>query len=213
MHADAVLDMYCSALQYGKSMGFSDAQTSALVGITRSVHQDAIQERQSVATAFKHCNDLLLRHSIERPPKSVALFSLGDMKSLSSWFSTHYFMHYSMYQYVFTTCSEMSFKARSARDLIDTAPALSPLNEAVPEDAHAKMLQEQRAEKEAAEAAKIQQVLPTSSQPYFVPLCDLPLCRHATHRIAGVQNVTAHRRIKHAAKRLNRLVRPCMLSL
>jgi hypothetical protein len=129
----AVIDLYCSALQHGMQLSFSDAQVSALVGITKAVHENAMALKQPMHTAFKHCSSLLLSHSIERPPCSTALFSLEDMHLLSAWFSHNYFMHYSMYQYIFTPYSTVSFKTRDPRKLIEVPAPLPALNSALPE--------------------------------------------------------------------------------
>jgi hypothetical protein len=101
------------------------------------VHTAAIAERQSLQTAFKHCNRLLLEHSIDRPPRSVGIFSLEDMRCVSDWFTSKYFVHFSLYQYVFNPQPVLSFKAKLPRDAIETPPEIAPLQQALGEAEHA----------------------------------------------------------------------------
>lgn len=76
-----------------------------------------------------------------------------------------------MYQYVFTTSSKLSFTLRSATDLIETAPELPSLDDFMPEEQHNKMLQDEKTEKEAAQAAQRQQV-----QPHEIGACVICCC-------------------------------------
>jgi hypothetical protein len=43
-----------------------------------------------------------LRHAIQRPPHSLAIFNLGDVKKIDLFVQDTYFKHYSMYSYVLT---------------------------------------------------------------------------------------------------------------
>ena len=154
----AELDLYCSALRHGAHMGLSDAQTSALVGITRAVHQQAVAQLQPLETAFKHCGELLLTHSIERPPRSTAVFSLNDMRLLSDWFAQTYFLHYPLYQYAFTPSVTLSFTAKDPRDLILKPTPLPALDEALPEEQWTAKVAADSAEEAKALAQKQQEV-------------------------------------------------------
>jgi Flagellar C1a complex subunit C1a-32 len=158
----AVLDLYDSALRHGVKLGLSDTQVSALVGITRAVHERAVAERLPLAASFKHCGELLLAHSIERPPRSSAVFALADMRALTDWLTRTYFLHYSLYQYAFTPAVTLSFTAVDARSLVEAPPRLPGLAEALPEAEHA-------AAAVAAAAAKEKQLAEQRAQARLCP--------------------------------------------
>ena len=153
-----MLDLYCSALRHGNDLGMSDTQLSSLVGIVKAVHERAIAERLTLEASFKHCGELLLMHSIERPPKSSAIFSYPDMQQLLDWFTDTYYLHFPLYQYAFTPAVTLDFKLRDPRQLFEVAPALPALDTAVPEEAHQAELEAQRVEKEKQAAEQRAQV-------------------------------------------------------
>ncbi len=55
-----------------------------------------------VDRAFTLFKDLLLRHSVQRPPASVGLFTLEEFKAVLEWGLDTYFRLYKLYQYAFT---------------------------------------------------------------------------------------------------------------
>ena len=55
-----------------------------------------------VDLSFQYCKDLLLAHSVQRPPYSIGLFTLPEMKALLSWMLDTYYRHYKLYMYAFT---------------------------------------------------------------------------------------------------------------
>ncbi|KAJ3227285.1 hypothetical protein HK099_002649 [Clydaea vesicula] len=51
---------------------------------------------------YNYFKELLLKHSIHRPPYSVRIFSLLQIKQISEYVTNTYFRHYLMYKYAFT---------------------------------------------------------------------------------------------------------------
>lgn len=160
--AYAVADLYVGAMQQGLDFGFSDEQVSTLVGICKAVHTSAEAERRALEAAVKHCNRLLLEHSIDRPPQSVAVFSLQDMRRAAAWFSSSYFMHYSMYQYVFTPQVTLNFTAKDPRKLVEVPTALPPLQDALEEAEHAAQQAAANERRAQAAAEALVEARPTS---------------------------------------------------
>jgi hypothetical protein len=146
------------ALQHGLKASFSDTQISILLGICKKVHTAAISERQSLQTAVMHCHQCLLAHSMDRPPRSVGIFSLEDMRSVSDWFASTYFMHYSLYQYVLNPQVVLSFKSKCPHDALEKPPILPPLQQAAGEAEHAEMMataQDAEAQTKAKQLAQV----------------------------------------------------------
>lgn len=48
--------------------------------------------------SFEFFKELLLRHSVQRPPFSVGLFSFQEMKAITEWMMDSYYRHYKLYQ-------------------------------------------------------------------------------------------------------------------
>ena len=46
--------------------------------------------------------ELLLRHSVQRPPHSLAIFNLDDVKAINDFVQDSYFRYYNMYLYTLT---------------------------------------------------------------------------------------------------------------
>jgi hypothetical protein len=60
----------------------------------------------TASNAFSLFKDLLLAHSVQRPPRSIGLFSLQEFRAILDWGLDTYFRHYTLYQYAFTKRSE-----------------------------------------------------------------------------------------------------------
>lgn len=50
-----------------------------MVYLMKQVVEDRLTEEQS----FKNFKELLLRHSVQRPPHSLAIFNLDDVKAIN----------------------------------------------------------------------------------------------------------------------------------
>lgn len=98
-----LVDLYFYTLQFAKDNGFTTEQMSAWFSIIKSVHEMAVDTPYgNVEPVFEYFKELLLCHSIKRPPYSVALFSVDQVKKLTSYAVNTYFRHFKMYKYAFT---------------------------------------------------------------------------------------------------------------
>jgi hypothetical protein len=57
-----------------------------------------VSERLTLERSFEFFKELLLRHSVQRPPFSVGLFSFQEMKAITEWMMDSYYRHYKLYQ-------------------------------------------------------------------------------------------------------------------
>ncbi|XP_078362176.1 cilia- and flagella-associated protein 119-like [Oculina patagonica] len=98
-----LVDLYFYTLQFGKDNGFTTEQMSAWFSIIKSVHEMAVDTPYgNVEPVFEYFKELLLCHSVKRPPYSVALFSVDQVKKLTTYAVNTYFRHFKMYKYAFT---------------------------------------------------------------------------------------------------------------
>jgi hypothetical protein len=81
-----LLDMYYNTLAFAKSLVLTPEQTSVLFSVIKSTHENAVSSPFITFDAdFDYFKKLLLAHSINRPPYSVRVFSLGDVGAISDW--------------------------------------------------------------------------------------------------------------------------------
>ncbi|DBB17321.1 TPA: hypothetical protein ACH3X3_014364 [Trebouxia sp. C0006] len=99
------LDLYKQTLRQGQDLSFTDKQLSALFSIVKAVHSEAIHKRLTIDRSFDCFKQVLLRHSVHRPPYSLGLFTLPQAQAITQWLLGSYFMHYKLYQYAFTNRS------------------------------------------------------------------------------------------------------------
>lgn len=132
-----------------------------MIGIIRAVHTKAMLDRQSLTQACKHFNDLALAHSIHRPPWSVCIFSLEQMKQVTDWVHAHYLANFHCFLYVYTPRVTVCFTSKDPRQRTEAPPSALPgLDEAIDEEAHEKQIAQQQAQ-QAEEDAKIAAKVPS----------------------------------------------------
>merc|ERR1712151_1028457 len=60
------------------------------------------KDRLSEDDSFANFKELLLRHAIQRPPHSLAIFNLQDVKQIDEFALDTFYRHYDMYKYALT---------------------------------------------------------------------------------------------------------------
>uniref|UniRef100_A0A3B3XZC8 Uncharacterized protein n=1 Tax=Poecilia mexicana TaxID=48701 RepID=A0A3B3XZC8_9TELE len=94
-----LLELYVQTVLFCRQQGFSKEQTSALGNILLHFAETPLNNSEQ---CFKYCNDLLLCHSVRRPPFSVKLFSLDEVNCVLNYIQDHYLRHDRLYKYIFT---------------------------------------------------------------------------------------------------------------
>ncbi|XP_031417000.1 coiled-coil domain-containing protein 189 isoform X2 [Clupea harengus] len=98
-----LLELYMNAVLFCRGMKFNKAQTSTLLSIFKRVHQANIDTALNNAEqCFNYCSELLLCHSVRRPPFSIGLYNLNQMTDILKYFTNTYMRHYALYKYIFT---------------------------------------------------------------------------------------------------------------
>lgn len=120
-----LLDFYVETLKYAKTSEFTPDRFSAFFSIVKVNHFEAVGKRLTMECSFKYFKDLLLRHSVQRPPYSVGLFSFQEIKAITDYMINTYYRHYKLYQYVYTKCYTLDFS--ESAPLVETIPELVPL--------------------------------------------------------------------------------------
>ena len=105
------LDMYTYAILFAKKKDLSHEQVSAFFTILKSVHLMCISTPfDNLKETFQYFKELLLRHSINRPPYSTSLFTIAQVRDITEYVLNTYFKHFKLYKYAFTKWVQMNLK-------------------------------------------------------------------------------------------------------
>mmetsp|Transcript_18083 Transcript_18083/g.39546 ORF Transcript_18083/g.39546 Transcript_18083/m.39546 type:complete len:214 (+) Transcript_18083:120-761(+) len=125
---------------------------SAFFSIVKVNHFKAVEERLTLEKSFAYFKQILLQHSVQRPPYSIGMFSFQGVKDMTDWMIDTYFRHYKLYQYAFT--QRFTLDLSEVPPLLETCPALVPLDSALNSrkwQEHLDELARQQAEQEEQE--------------------------------------------------------------
>ena len=75
---------------------------SCFMEIMHYVMKQLIRDRPTEDASFEMFKELLLRHAIKRPPHSLAIFSLVDIKKIDLFALDTLYRHFDMYTYALT---------------------------------------------------------------------------------------------------------------
>ena len=96
-------DLFTYAVLFCKKNDFSPEQLSAFFTILKSLHSMCISTPyDNIQDTFVYFRELVLCHSIHRPPFSTCLFSLAQVKAITDYVLSTYFKHFKLYKYAFT---------------------------------------------------------------------------------------------------------------
>ena len=105
------LDMYTYAILFAKKKDLTHEQVSAFFTILKSVHLMCISTPfDNLQETFQYFKELLLRHSINRPPYSTSLFTIAQVRDITEYVLNTYFKHFKLYKYAFTKRVQMNLK-------------------------------------------------------------------------------------------------------
>ncbi|XP_030255200.1 cilia- and flagella-associated protein 119 [Sparus aurata] len=98
-----LLELYVQAVLFCRERNFKKEQTSALLSIIKSIHEANVETPlNNIEQSFKYCKELLLCHSVRRPPFSINLFSSEEVTGILNYIFNSYVRHYKLYKYIFT---------------------------------------------------------------------------------------------------------------
>ena len=92
-------DLNC---EFAKKSGFTEKKMACFMEIMHYCMKQLVKERLSEDDSFANFKELLLRHAIQRPPHSLAIFNLKDVKDIDEFALDTFYRHYDMYRYALT---------------------------------------------------------------------------------------------------------------
>lgn len=103
MQGQILCDMYISAIKFAKLHSFSPLQISTLMSILKQVHAVCTSTPfGNFQDTFLYFKELMLLHSVNRPPWSLKVFGTAELTLVSQYIQDTYFRHFKMYKYAFT---------------------------------------------------------------------------------------------------------------
>jgi hypothetical protein len=107
---ESLADMHYHNYAFCMSRDFSPEKTSTFLSIMKLVLEEAVKRRLVVDEAFNVFKEWVLKHSVERPPWSVGIFTFDDVKAITEYVHNTFFRHYRLYMYVFMTQQDLTFR-------------------------------------------------------------------------------------------------------
>ena len=81
---------------------FTQQKMAAFLEIMLYLLKQLLADRLPEDKSFAMFKELLLRHSVQRPPHSLAIFTLDDVKVINDHVQDSFFRFYNMYLYALT---------------------------------------------------------------------------------------------------------------
>ena len=132
-----LLDLFYYVVIFARKNSFKPEQLSSLFTIIKTIHLYCISTPyDNIDKGFQLLEGFLVRHSVHRPPYSVCLYSLHEVKLVSEYILQTYFKHYKMYKYAFT--KRVSLDLKINYEGIPETPVIS----AVPSKEKLEMIEE-----------------------------------------------------------------------
>eukprot|EP01006_Ploeotia_vitrea_P044231 TRINITY_DN6681_c0_g1_i1.p1 TRINITY_DN6681_c0_g1~~TRINITY_DN6681_c0_g1_i1.p1 ORF type:complete len:273 (-),score=143.24 TRINITY_DN6681_c0_g1_i1:28-846(-) len=155
------VDLATNVFEFCARSQFSDEVTSTLVSIAldtlRFAHSQPVPGMKGT---FDYFQQSLVRHSVQRPPFSISVFSLAQVKLITQYMVENFFRHLKMYQFAFVVNKRLDLHVyRSVAEAVpvetihDLDDAVHELDHAVEKarlEAEAKAEQERREKEEEA---------------------------------------------------------------
>jgi len=98
-----LLDLYTYTWSFGKKELYSPAQLSTILSVVKRIHAKCTSTaRENLKDVLTYFQELMVQHSVNRPPFSHSIFTPCQVKSITDFIFSTYFKHYKLYKYAFT---------------------------------------------------------------------------------------------------------------
>ena len=96
-------DLYTYGVIFARKNNYSPIQLSILISILKRVHEACIcTPFDNLDTTMKMFQELMVKHSVQRPPHSTCVFNIAQVKAITDYVLTTYIKHFKLYKYAFT---------------------------------------------------------------------------------------------------------------
>jgi len=136
--ADILIELLQDVVSFAIEQKMAADKMSAVFSIVWVTHTSCCEKPESppsMERSYRFFENLLLQHSVHRPPWGVAVFSLQDVKAITEFVVNKYFRFFKLYQYVFVTHCELDLQPSLGAASSIPVGTLLPLSQAVSETA------------------------------------------------------------------------------
>ena len=97
--AEIVLDYHVNNYEFTQSLKFNQKKTGTFLEIMHFIFNKWMEDRLPKEMAMVLFKAYCLRHSIQRPPHSLFVFNLNEVKAMTDYVQNTFLKFYLMYQY------------------------------------------------------------------------------------------------------------------
>jgi len=98
-----LIDLYYYTLVFAREHHYRQEQTSVLFSLVKRTHEKATETPYGNVTHVFNCfKENLLCHSVKRPPFSVDIFNVEEVREITEHVVNTYFRHFKLYKFAFT---------------------------------------------------------------------------------------------------------------
>jgi len=96
-----LLDYYSFVVHFCRKNNFTGEKASCFLSVAKRVHDASVEQVLTMENSLAMLKDLLLKHSVHRPPYSVGVFTLKELQQVTEYMANTYYKHYNLYQFVY----------------------------------------------------------------------------------------------------------------
>ena len=105
-----ISDFHFNNLSYSITNKFTPEKTSCLLEIFKYCLEYSLSNRLFEPQSFEIFKKLLLKHSVQRSPYSIAVFTAEELRKIIDYGLITFFRHYSLYDYAFNPSCHLALK-------------------------------------------------------------------------------------------------------
>lgn len=130
-------DFHFHNFAFCSTQGFTAEKTSTFLSIMKVLQEDMCLRRLTMDETFGVFKSWLLKHSVQRPPFSVGVFTFEDVKVITEYVHNTFFRHYKLWMYVYVTHRNLELRVRPDTLIptpVEPVAALKPQDEVDPRE-------------------------------------------------------------------------------
>jgi len=132
--ADIITDFFFYSYAFCKDHGLPANKVSTFMSLMKAVIDADSREPESASDSmeksYSRFETLLLKHSCERPPYSISVFTPEDVTAIVEHATNHYFRQYKLYKYILTPKLQTTIQQTECQN-VETPTMMRTLNDAM----------------------------------------------------------------------------------
>ena len=119
-----ILDFHCNNYEFTQVQNMNAKKTATFLEIMDNVFNRSMEERLPKDQAMILFKTMCLRHSIQRPPHSLFVFNLNQVKAMTDYVQHSFLKYYLMYQYAVIPRLELELVHEKITEYPDAPPVV-----------------------------------------------------------------------------------------